>query len=209
MSASDGGLFTFSVDIIYIVCILFAISIITVKNPIISVLFLISLFITIGSYLIIIGIGFIGLSYLLVYVGAVSILFLFILMLINIRVSELINETKNSIPLVFLVALIFGSTGYVLLPQEENNLIHTTFTNILSNWDSYLAIVPHITSIGNIMYSALAIWLILVSSILLLAMVGAIIINIKQKTYKFKNLSFLKPLDNKIVLESKLNFSLF
>src|SRR5436305_1986571 len=49
------------------------------KNPIVSVLFLISLFLSISSYLVILGINFIGLSYLLVHVGAVSILFLFIL----------------------------------------------------------------------------------------------------------------------------------
>ena len=45
------------------------------RNPIVSVLFLIGLFLSISCYLIIIGINFIGLSYLLVYVGAVSILF--------------------------------------------------------------------------------------------------------------------------------------
>ncbi len=54
-----------------------------------------------------IDIVFIGLSYLLVYVGAVSILFLFILMLINIRVSELM-ETNNNIPLAIITILAFS-----------------------------------------------------------------------------------------------------
>ena len=57
------------------------------KNPIVSVLFLIGLFLNVAGYLMLLGINFIGLSYLLVYVGAVSILFLFILMLINVRIS--------------------------------------------------------------------------------------------------------------------------
>jgi NADH-ubiquinone oxidoreductase chain 6 len=69
--------------------ILCGILVIISKNPIVSVLFLIGLFSSIASYLIVLGLNFIGLSYLLVYVGAVSILFLFILMLINVRVSEL------------------------------------------------------------------------------------------------------------------------
>lgn len=189
-----GGWFSSSIDIVYILSTFFAICVITVKNPVISVLFLIGLFITIGSYLIIIGIGFIGLSYLLVYVGAVSILFLFILMLINVRVSELTSDSKNSIPLVFLVTLIFGNISYLLLPQEnfindklfswEN--IDNTFVNVIGNWDSYLASVPNITTIGNIMYSSFAILLLQVSFILLLAMVGAIVINIKQNTTNFK-----------------------
>jgi NADH-ubiquinone oxidoreductase chain 6 len=51
------------------------------------------------------GINFIGLSYLLVYVGAVSILFLFILMLINVRISELVTNNSNSIPLAILITI--------------------------------------------------------------------------------------------------------
>jgi NADH-ubiquinone oxidoreductase chain 6 len=53
------------------------------------------------------GINFIGISYLLVYVGAVSILFIFILMLINIRISELLSTTGNSIPLAIMITLSF------------------------------------------------------------------------------------------------------
>ena len=72
------------------------------RNPVVSVLFLIGLFVSIAGLLILIGYNFIGLSYILVYVGAVSILFLFILMLINIRISELLSETNNDIPLAIL-----------------------------------------------------------------------------------------------------------
>jgi len=75
--------------ILSLVAILCGILVIISKNPIVSVLFLIGLFSSIASYLIVLGLNFIGLSYLLVYVGAVSILFLFILMLINVRLSEL------------------------------------------------------------------------------------------------------------------------
>jgi NADH-ubiquinone oxidoreductase chain 6 len=68
---------------------------------------LISLFGTISLYLIIIGLNFIGFSYLIVYIGAISILFLFILMLINIRKSELLSNNINSLPLaVFIIILL-------------------------------------------------------------------------------------------------------
>ena len=76
-------------DFISLASILCGIFVIISKNPVVSVLFLIGLFLNISGYLIMLGINFIGLSYLLVYVGAVSILFLFILMLINVRLSEL------------------------------------------------------------------------------------------------------------------------
>src|ERR1700709_1982243 len=110
------GYSTNFLDLIAIIAIISGISIIITKNPIVSVLFLILLFSSISCYLIIIGIKFIGLSYLLVYVGAVSILFLFILMLINIRVSELISDTSNNIPLAILAILAFFIPFSDILP---------------------------------------------------------------------------------------------
>jgi NADH-ubiquinone oxidoreductase chain 6 len=89
------------------IIILFAIFVIINRNPVISVLYLIGLFLFVALYLIILGLTFIGLSYLLVYIGAVSILFLFILMLIDIRLSELQTETNNSIFLGILIGIIY------------------------------------------------------------------------------------------------------
>jgi NADH-ubiquinone oxidoreductase chain 6 len=105
-------------DIISLLSILCGILVIISKNPIVSVLFLIGLFLSISSYLIILGLNFIGLSYLLVYVGAVSILFLFILMLINVRISELLSNTNNSIPLGIFIAISFNYPLYQVLPYS-------------------------------------------------------------------------------------------
>ena len=195
-------------DIISLASILSGIFVIISKNPIVSVLFLIGLFLSIACYLLILGINFIGLSYLLVYVGAVSILFLFILMLINVRISELLNDTSNSIPLALVIAVSFNYPVYQILPLNLSSLnlnktlnsfmIDNSFTDYISNtfnlfndnelmfvssklWDGSLAETTHITSIGNIMYTSYSMWLIITSIILLLAMVGAIVITIKQK----------------------------
>lgn len=85
---------------------------------IVSVLFLIGLFINIACLLILVGYNYIGLSYILIYVGAVSILFLFILMLINIRISELLSETNNYIPLAVLTVLLFYYIVGQVLPSN-------------------------------------------------------------------------------------------
>lgn len=118
-------------DIISIISIISGILVIISKNPIVSVLFLIGLFLSISSYLIILGISFIGLSYLLVYVGAVSILFLFILMLINVRISELHSDPSNSIPLAVMVTLAFNYPIYKILPYSIVAFNNYTFN--LSN----------------------------------------------------------------------------
>lgn len=201
-------------SIIEVTSILCGISVIVSKNPIVSVLFLIGLFLNISGYLMMLGINFIGLSYLLVYVGAVSILFLFILMLINVRISELITDTNNSIPLALIIGILFNVTLYKLLPSNITIGSNIFAYNILDNfsfrqvnslpnmsypagnvpylhnndlsfvtsqmWDGVLAESSHITSIGNVIYTSYPIWLILTSIILLLAMVGAIVITIKQ-----------------------------
>jgi NADH-ubiquinone oxidoreductase chain 6 len=108
-------------DLFSVLAIFCAILTIVNKNPIVSVLFLICLFTLISGYLILIGMNFIGLSYLLVYIGAVSILFLFILMLINIRISEIHTETSNSLPLAILISIVFYSVLYEIMPDKSNS----------------------------------------------------------------------------------------
>src|SRR6202034_1218041 len=125
--------------IISFFAILSGILVIISKNPIVSVLFLIGLFLSIASYLMILGLNFIGLSYLLVYVGAVSILFLFILMLINVRISELLSNTSNSIPLAIFITISFNYPVYQILPYsiasfnsytiDLNNTLNDIFYN--------------------------------------------------------------------------------
>ena len=209
-------------DILSLTSIFCGVLVIISKNPIVSVLFLIGLFFSISCYLIVLGINFIGLSYLLVYVCAVSILFLFILMLINVRISELLSNTSNSIPLAILITIAFNYPVYQVLPYSIaafnsytislnntiNDLINNNYSDYLNKifsiispvtnseqvsngeisfvtskaWDGNLSEASHITSIGNIIYTSYSIWLILTSIILLLAMVGAIVITIKQKS---------------------------
>jgi NADH-ubiquinone oxidoreductase chain 6 len=205
-------------SITLLVSILCGIFVIISKNPIVSVLFLIGLFSSIAVYLIILGINFIGLSYLLVYVGAVSILFIFILMLINIRISELTSETNRSIPLAFIVSIAFNYSIIQLLPYSileykeldiinlytiyKKETLKETYFTIINNWDNNITEVSDITSIGNIIYTNYSIWLIIASVILLLAMVGAIVITRKQTDIDIYNYTYNKLDSN--VLKSKI-----
>src|SRR5207302_606669 len=115
------------------------------KNPIVSVLFLIGLFLSIASYLMILGLNFIGLSYLFVYVGAVSILFSFILMLVNVRISEFLSNTSNSIPLAILITISFNYLVYQILHYSIDSfnsytvdLINTLNDICYNNYSDYL-----------------------------------------------------------------------
>ena len=187
-------------NLVSLLSILLTVFVIITKNPVVSILFLIALFFSIACYLLLVGINFVGLSYLLVYVGAVSILFLFILMLINVRVSDLMTNNTNSISLVLIIAIFFSypiqqvlptsfdSTGLSnndFLPSFNDHLNYlfnnnTSFYVTSKVWDGYLAEMTHISSIGNIMYTNYSMWLIITSIILLLAMVGTIVITVKN-----------------------------
>lgn len=192
-----------SLDILSIFIIICGIYIIISKNPIVSILFLIGLFGGISSYLILTGLSFIGLSYLIIYVGAVSILFLFILMLINIRISELQNNNKNSITLALIMLIFINYSIFPIFPYSTgvvnnyssnvnymlNEASTDKYTSVNSNdiyfsssndWNGNLLDINNISNIGNIMYTTNNLWLIITAYILLLAMVGTIVITIKK-----------------------------
>jgi NADH-ubiquinone oxidoreductase chain 6 len=111
--------------------LIFGIAVIINKNPIAALLCLIGLFATISTYLIACGLTFIGFSYLIVYIGAVSILFLFILMLINIRTSELQSNNSNSIPLALFIIIVLNYIIFQVLPYQI--AIINSYNSQLSN----------------------------------------------------------------------------
>lgn len=192
-------------DVLSVFSICAGITVITTKNPIESLIWLIGLFGLISVYLILVGFTFIGFSYLIVYIGAVSILFLFILMLINIRSSELQSNNSNSIALGLFVVFLANYIIFEVLPYSLatlNNSLQKIISivnigsiqahdykerflliwNVVSNgWENYMFETSHISGIGNILYTSYNMWLFIASFILLLAMVGAIVITINNK----------------------------
>jgi NADH-ubiquinone oxidoreductase chain 6 len=201
-----------SLDALSLLALGAGIAVITTKNPIQSLISLIGLFGFIAVYLIFCGLTFIGFSYLIVYIGAVSILFLFILMLINIRSSELQSNNSNSIPLALFIVLLVNYVVFEVLPysiailnnytNRINNSIYSNLNNkqlvdldysnvtkfVTSNsWDGNVNETSHISAIGNILYTSYNIWLFMASFILLLAMVGAIVITIDNKKVTERN----------------------
>lgn len=98
-------------DVLALGAILSSVMVITAKNPVISVLFLIAVFVNVAGYLCLLGVAYLGLVYLIVYVGAIAILFLFVIMMLNLRLVELVDTgqeyTKNLPMGAFLGSLFF------------------------------------------------------------------------------------------------------
>ena len=196
------------IDLLAFGALLSTVLVITSKNPVISVIFLISVFINASGYLILLGIGFIGISYIIVYVGAIAVLFLFVIMLLNIRISDIVEAgsqyTKN-LPLALAIGLLFTYEIFKIIPFSFNNVsLLSSFLNIITNLNGlflnsdlstgdivYTTFNPvladttftgflQVQAIGQSLYTFGAYWLIITSVILLLAMVAPIFISKKN-----------------------------
>jgi NADH-ubiquinone oxidoreductase chain 6 len=116
---------TFFINLLAFGTLISSITAITSKNPVISVIHLIATFVQAAGFLILIGINFVGISYIVVYVGAIAVLFLFVIMMINIKLTDIletgVDYSKNlplAIAIVFLSLLIF----YTILQYNLNNI---------------------------------------------------------------------------------------
>lgn len=183
---------------------------ITATNSVISVIFLITTFVQVAMYLILIGINFIAISYIVIYVGAIAVLFLFIIMMINIKQADVLETGKTytkNLPLAINIAIYFIFILFTLLPlnintisfpvsfslDSSNNLVQvdslitlTSYTKDLLktyNSDIFLTNFTQIEVLGHNLYTNGAILLIVLSLILLLAMLATIVLS-KYKTNK-------------------------
>lgn len=152
---------TFFINILAFGTLLSSVFAITSKNPVISVIFLISTFVQAALYLILIGINFVGISYIVIYVGAIAVLFLFVIMMINIKLTDILetgNQYTKNLPLAIAIGSLFIFIIFTIIPFNFNNipafsvlLDKLTYLNsILSN--SNIISINLINSIVNIKF---------------------------------------------------------
>ena len=179
--------------------------VITAKNPVIAVIFLISVFINAAGYLMLLGVSFLGITYIILYVGAITVLFLFVIMMINIKLTDILETgsqyTKN-LPLAFAIGLLFIYELFTFIPftsknvailslpldllnSINQNLMESSFNSFISVNTSFHSVIAdsnftdflQVEILGQGLYTYWAFWLILSSVILLLAMVAPIILS--------------------------------
>src|SRR6202789_2285905 len=116
---------TFFINLLAFGTLISSITAITSRNPVISVIFLISTFVQAALYLILIGINFVGISYIIVYVGAIAVLFLFVIMMINIKLTDILetgNQYTKNLPLAIAIGSLFIFIIFTILPFNFNNI---------------------------------------------------------------------------------------
>jgi len=159
--------------------------VITARNPIHSVLFMILVFLNVVFILISLEVEFLALTFVIVYVGAVAVLFLFVVMMLNIKITSLNKELIHYFPIGGLVGLIFlFNVILVMLSSGVNSSL--TSSLVLKKYDyiDWLSLVDSPTNIeviGQVVYTAQSLYFIISGLVLLVAMIGAIVLTNQNK----------------------------
>lgn len=159
------------------------------KNPVHSVFYLVLVFLHASGLLCLLGLEFFALLQLLVYVGALAIMFLFVVMLLDIPVTEIVAHQKGTYPVagIWAAALICtlglaltgsASSTYVTV---ETPLIATETPVVSHAWSTLAITGPQLTQLGVALYSMHVDLLIIASLVLLVAMVGAVALTLKRR----------------------------
>jgi len=164
-----------------LIAIIAAIMVTVSKNTVHSVLFLILDFISISCLFIMIGAEFLGMIMLIVYVGAVAVLFLFVVMMLNVaqQQNEWFTSIKDSshIPMGLLISVIIFMELIVVLGgwKFKPDLVNSTLITIDQG-------VSNTHSIGYVLYTDYIHLFQLSGMILLVAMIGSIVLTFRKRS---------------------------
>ena len=173
-----------------IIAIFSSLMVVTSRSTVNSVFFLILDFISVGCLFIMVGAEFLGMILLIVYVGAVAVLFLFVVMMLNVseqKQSWFIGKKSTHLPTGLTVSiLILLELLLVVGGWKYKADLMSSSTLILSN-------IPNTHQLGLVMYTDYILYFQLAGIILLLSMIGAILLTFRERT-GVKRQSYIKQI---------------
>lgn len=176
-----------------ILALLSAFCTVTSKNPIHSVLFLVFVFFNTAGLLILLGAEFLAMLFLIVYVGAVAVLFLFVMMMLNVKISESTNSIFRYLPIGLFLSVIFlfeiflivegdlNSIDLVQFSQPEYVMFQSEFLKMAPWVDSVIS-PTNVDVIGSVLFTYYSYFFIMASIILLVSMIGAIVLTLHRRS---------------------------
>ena len=168
------------------------------RNSIYSVLFLVLSFVSSSTILLLLECEYISLIFIIIYVGAIAVLFLFVVMMLDIKVVHLTQDSLKYFPFGSFLGIIFLIELLIAIPttfEPINPYFNSFLQNHHLNWFNKLDYFPETVSIGQILYTDYVIQFLLSGTVLLLATIGPVtlvLIRVFETTKKqviFKQLS--------------------
>jgi len=157
-------------------CVVSAFMVIAARNPVHSVLFLILAFVNASGLFMLLGAEFLAMILIVVYVGAVAVLFLFVVMMLDVDFAELRQGFLDYLPiggvigLVFLVELLLVLGAWVIGP-DVTQAIASPMPDGMTNTEA----------LGRILYTRYIYYFQAAGVVLLVAMIGAIVLSLRHK----------------------------
>jgi len=186
-------------NVIIFMSIIMSISVIIVSNPIQSLLSLIVSFALSSMLFMILGVEFVSLLIFMIYVGAIAVLFLFVIMMLNLKIVELRNYYLKYLPIGGFI-IVFFLFELCLFIYIEFYSMYNKF--IFFEWFNYLFLDDNIFLISILIYTHYVIYFFCLALILLISMIGSIILvinwgNMKKNilyfnSYYYKNKYIMK-----------------
>ncbi len=158
------------------VCVASAVMVIVSRNPVHSVLFLILAFVNAAGLFILMGAEFLGMMLIVVYVGAVAVLFLFVIMMLDVDFVELREGFIQYLPVgiviggIFLFELLLVVGAWVINPTVTKTITAAIPTNVTNT-----------EALGLVLYTKYIHYFQLAGMVLLVAMIGAIVLTLRHK----------------------------
>ena len=157
-------------------CVASAFMVIAAKNPVHSVLYLILAFVNAAGLFVMMGAEFLAMILIVVYVGAVAVLFLFVVMMLDVDFAELKQGALQYLPIGLLIGLIFlGELIFVALTWAIGPGVPQAITAPIP------AKISNTEAIGLVLYTQYVYFFQAAGMILLVAMVGAIVLTLRHK----------------------------
>ncbi len=171
------------------------------RNPVHSVLFLILVFFNAAGLLILLGLDFFAMIFLVVYVGAIAVLFLFVVMMLNIKLAEINEKKLRYLPIGGVLGILFLFEILLIVDNDLIPLVNyskdiSLLTSVKSldflNWSTKIETVTNIEAIGQIIYTYYFSFFLIASIILLVAMIGAIVLTMQKGVHIKRQQVFLQ-----------------
>ena len=151
-----------------------ALAVIFARNPVHSVLWLIVAFFNAAGLMLLLGAEFIAMLVVIVYVGAVAVLFLFVVMMLDIDFAQLRSGFTKNLPFGIILALILLGEAWFAIQVSGNG-------PALSGRHIADATQPNIVALGQLLYSRYLFPFEIAGLILLVAMIGAIVLTHRSR----------------------------
>ena len=148
------------------------------RNPVHSVLFLILVFFNGAGLLLLLHLDFFALLFLVVYVGAIAVLFLFVVMMLQVTLAEVHELRLRYLPVGGLLGVLFLLEMMVILREEMVPLALPPLPWV--QWGTTLEARSTLEALGQVLYGEYVVAFLLASAILLVAMVGAIVLTLEK-----------------------------